>query len=57
MAPDGVVHEAFFDPVAVGTAVGADAVNGVLQPKSFTVGGSSVALSSLKWQGSAVTPT
>ena len=28
-----------------------------MQPKSFTVGGSSVALSSLKWQGSAVTPT
>ena len=32
MAPDGVVHEAFFDPVAVGTAVGADAVNGVCSP-------------------------
>ena len=32
MASDGVVHEAFFDPVAVGTAVGADAVNGVCSP-------------------------
>ena len=35
-APVGALHEAFFDPVAVGTAVKADATNGVLEPASFT---------------------
>ena len=33
-APDSAVHEAFFDPVAVGTAVKADGTNGVLEPAS-----------------------
>ena len=31
-APAGTVHEAFFDPAAVGQAVGADGSNGVLKP-------------------------
>ena len=35
-SPPGVLHEAFFDPVAVGTAVKADGSNGVLRPASFT---------------------
>ena len=35
-APAGVLHEAFFDPVTVGTAVTADSTNGVLEPASFT---------------------
>ena len=35
-APDGVLHELFFDPVTVGSAVKADATNGVLKPASFT---------------------
>ena len=35
-APDGVLHEAFFDPVTVGTAVKADGTSGVLEPASFT---------------------
>ena len=38
-APDGVLHEAFFDPVEVGAAVGADASSGVLEPASFEVEG------------------
>ena len=38
-APAGTVHEAFFDPAAIGTAVGADGTNGVLKPTAFTVGG------------------
>ena len=38
-APYGTLHEAFFDPVTVGTAVKADGSNGVLKPTSFTVGG------------------
>ncbi len=37
-APTGTVHEAFFDPVTIGSAVGADATNGVLKPKFFSLG-------------------
>ena len=36
-APLGTVHEAFFDGVTIGSAVGVDAANGVLKPKSFPV--------------------
>ena len=32
----GATHELFFDPVTVGSAVAADASNGVLKPTSFT---------------------
>ena len=32
----GALHEFFFDPVTVGSAVAADASNGVLKPTSFT---------------------
>ena len=42
-----VTHEAFFDPVAIGAAVGADASNGVLSP--------STAVLSLKWESGTVT--
>ena len=35
-APPNTLHEFFFDPVTVGSAVGADASNGVLKPTSFT---------------------
>ena len=38
-APSGTVHEAFFDPGTIGTAVGADGTNGVLKPTAFSVGG------------------
>ena len=54
-APTGTVHEALFDPVAIGSAVGADASNGVLEPKAFSMGGVSTALQSLKWQGGTAT--
>ena len=50
-----VVHEAFFDPVAVGAAVGADGANGVLKPAAFTVGGASATITSLKWESGTVT--
>ena len=56
-APTGTLHEAFFDPVAIGSAVGADASNGVLQPKTFTVGEVSTSLQSLEWQGGSATLT
>ncbi len=54
-APAGKVHEAFFDPVAIGTAVGADGTNGTLKPTAFTVGGVSTALQSLKWESDTLT--
>ena len=36
VAISGALHELFFDPVTVGSAVAADASNGVLKPTSFT---------------------
>ena len=56
-SPEGVTHEAFFDPVAIGNAVGADASNGVLSPADFAIGGKSVSISGLKWEGGQVTLT
>ena len=35
-APEGTLHELFFDPVTVGSTVSADSANGVLKPVSFT---------------------
>ena len=54
-APSGTVHEAFFDPVAIGAAVGVDGTNGVLKPAAFTVGGASATITSLTWQNGGVT--
>ncbi len=54
-APTDTAHEAFFDPVAIGTGVGADASNGVLEPKTFKVGQVSTSLRSLKWEGGSTT--
>ena len=54
-APTGTVHEVLFDPVAVGTAVGADATNGVVEPSGFTVGGTATTIDTLKWQSGVVT--
>ena len=56
-APSGTVHEAFFDPVAIGKGVGADAANGTLSPAEFIVNGSSSALQSLMWQDGSATLT
>ena len=54
-APADTVHEAFFDPVAIGAAGGADSSNGVLKPAAFTVGGASATITSLKWENGTVT--
>ena len=53
-APPRVLHEAFFDPVDIGSAVGADSSNGVIEPASFTVNGADTTISSLKWEGGSV---
>ncbi len=56
-APTGTLHEAFFDPVTVGTAVKADATNGALKPTSFTVGGTATELTGLEWSNNQVVLT
>ncbi len=56
-APAGTVHEAFFDPVTVGQAVGADGSNGVLKPAEFTVGGTATTMQGLKWESGSVVLT
>ncbi len=38
-APSGTLHEAFFDPVAIGAGVGADSDNGALTPAAFPATG------------------
>ena len=54
-APAGTVHEALFDPAAIGTAVGADAANGVVEPAGFTVGGTATTITGLKWESGVAT--
>ena len=56
-APAGTLHEAFFDPVTIGSAVGADGSNGVLKPAGFTFGGTTTLISGLKWESGVVTMT
>ena len=54
-APADTVHEALFDPAAIGTAVGADGTNGVVEPAGFNVGGTATTITGLKWEGGVVT--
>ena len=50
-APEGTLHEAFFDPVVDGTAVAADATNGVLKPVTFTdANGRSATIQRIAWE-------
>ena len=50
-APEGTLHEAFFDPVTVGTAVAADSANGVLKPAGFTdANGASATIQRIAWE-------
>ena len=53
-APVGTLHEAFFDPVAIGTGVGAGGNSGALTPTSFSVGGASTSLQRLVWDGQQI---
>ncbi len=55
--PENTLHEAFFDPVTIGTGVGADSSNGVLKPAGFTVDGTSTSITSLKYDNSKVVLT
>ena len=57
VAPPRTVHEFFFDPTTIGTAVGADASNGVLKPNAFSLDGATTTISSLQWEDGAVSMT
>ena len=53
-APEGTLHEAFFDPVTDGTAVAADSTNGVLKPATFSgANGASVTIERIAWEPGA----
>ena len=54
-APAGTVHEAFFDPVSSGDAVGYFGTGGAIKPASFRTGDVNTTVQLLKWQDSAVT--
>ena len=54
-APEGTLHELFFDPVTVGSTVSADSTNGVLKPVSFTdPNGASATIGSIAWESGTV---
>ena len=53
VAPRGTDHEAFFDPVTVGTVVLADDTNGQLAPSSF----GTTTISSISYESNEVTVT
>ena len=56
-SPAGTLHEAFFDPVTVGTAVVPDDTVGKLEPTSFTVGSTSTEFSILQRTNNQVVHT
>ncbi len=54
-APQGTLHELFFDPVTVGSPVAADTTNGVLKPVAFTdSNGASATIQRIEWQSGMV---
>ena len=54
-APAGTLHEAFFDPVAIGAAVGADRANGALTPAAFSAaGGADAEIRRIDWDADVV---
>ena len=54
-APEGVLHELFFDPVTVGSAVAADGANGVLKPATFTgAHGATTTIERIAWETGTV---
>ena len=51
-APDGALHEAFFDPAPLGVGVGANSASGgvgALKPAEFTHNGATVAIEQIEW--------
>ncbi len=48
-APSGTLHEAFFDPIAEGTALVADDFRGVLKPTEFSSSGATTTIQRIGW--------
>ena len=48
-APTGTLHEAFFDSVTIGTTIGANASNGVIDPDEFTDSSNDYEIESIVW--------
>ena len=53
-AQTGTLHEAFFDPVAAGASVGADATRGVLEPTEIAVGDTFATINKIEWDSQRV---
>ena len=53
-APVGTLHEAFFDPVAIGTGIGAGGDSGALTPTSFSVRETSTTMQRLVWDDNQI---
>ena len=60
-APEGTVHEAFFDPATTTAGVGylatTSTTTGVLEPAGFSVRGRAIAITGLTWQNGRVVLT
>ena len=55
VAPEGTLHETFFDPVTDGATVAADSANGVLKPATFTdADGASATIERIEWESGTV---
>ena len=55
VAPEGTLHEAFFDPVTDSAAVAAATANGVLKPATFGDGdGASATIERIAWESGTV---
>ena len=58
VAPEGTLHEAFFDPATttagVGYLAGPATTTGVLSPAEFSTGSASTTITGLKWQSGSV---
>ncbi len=55
VAPDGVLHEAFFDPVADGDAIAAGGSLGKLKPDSFIADSVETTIQRIGWTSNKVT--
>ena len=53
-APEGTAHEALFDPARLTTGDGFDATGGTLEPAGFSIGGTTTAITGLKWHDGSV---
>ena len=54
-APEGTLHELFFDPLTIGSTIAADSANGVLKPATFTdANGATTTIERIAWEASTV---